>query len=118
MVKYDPLNLSGGYLQDENGVYWPIPYRDLRFPPISLWEHREAMKRIRAKGRSAVDEKLLFDSILEQRKILKESRKAMRQRRVSDELRRTGSGSLPSPASTDSTDQDYSHLPPYKAEQW
>ncbi len=118
MVKYDPRNLSRVYLQDETGVYWPIPYRDLRFPPISLWEHREAMKRIRSKGRSAVDEKLLFDSILAQREILKESRKTLRQRRESEKLRQASSRSLPPQASTDSTEQDYSHLPPYKVEQW
>ncbi len=118
MVKYDPRNLSRVYLQDETGVYWTIPYRDLRFPPISLWEHREAMKRIRAKGRSAVDEKLLFDSILGQRKLLKESRKTLRQRRESEKLRRTDSHSLPAQLITDSTEQDYSHLPPYKVEQW
>ena len=118
MVKYDPRNLSRVYLQDETGVYWPIPYRDLRFPPISLWEHREAMKRIRAKGRSAVDEKLLFDSILGQRKILKESRKTLRQRRESEKLRRLPAILFRRKQSTDSTEQDYSHLPPYKVEQW
>jgi hypothetical protein len=107
-----PRNLSRVYLQDENGVYWPIPYRDLRFPPISLWEHREAMKRIRMKGRNAVDEKLLFDSILGQREILKESRKTLRQRRESEKLRQASSRSLPAQAGTDSTEQDYSHLPP------
>ena len=76
------------------------------------------MKRIRAKGRSAVDEKLLFDSILGQREILKESRKTLRQRRESEKLRQATSRSLPAQASTDSTEQDYSHLPPYKVEQW
>ena len=65
-----------------------------------------------------MDEKLLFDSILGQRKILQESRKTLRQRRESERVRRTAGHSLPAQAKTDSTEQDYSHLPPYKVEQW
>ena len=38
VVKYDPRDLSRVYFRDDNGEYWEIPYRDLRLPPISLWE--------------------------------------------------------------------------------
>ena len=31
-------------------------------PPISLWEQREAMKRLRAEGRRLVDERLIFET--------------------------------------------------------
>ena len=44
LVKYDPRNLSRVYVRDPNGKHWPIPYADLRNPPIALWELTEARK--------------------------------------------------------------------------
>ena len=67
LVKYNPRNLSRVYLRDEHGTYWPIPYRQLGQPPISLWEQRAAMERLRAAGHRAVDDTLIFKSVLEQR---------------------------------------------------
>jgi hypothetical protein len=32
--------------RDKDGHYWPIPYRNLGAPPISLWEQREAMSKL------------------------------------------------------------------------
>jgi putative transposase len=37
-VKYDPRNLARIYVRDPGGRHWPIPYADLRQPPIALWE--------------------------------------------------------------------------------
>ena len=37
--------------------------RDLRRPPISLWEHRLALKRLREGGRALVDEAAIFRAI-------------------------------------------------------
>ena len=47
LVKYDPRDLSTIHYQDEQGNYWPIPYRDLGAPPISLWEQRAAESALR-----------------------------------------------------------------------
>jgi putative transposase len=51
LVKYDPRNLSRIYVQDPRGRHWPIPYADLRQPPIALWEVEAANKRARQDGR-------------------------------------------------------------------
>jgi putative transposase len=119
VVKYDPRNLSRIYFQDREGAYWPIPYRDLRLPPISLWEHREAMKALKAKGRKDINEKLIFDSIVEQRNILERSRKTLRQRRDAERSKRAEKQPPVSVAGTqDVAEQDYSHLLPFKVEQW
>jgi putative transposase len=119
VVKYDPRNLSHIYFQDREGAYWPIPYRDLRLPPISLWEHREAMKALKAKGRKDINEKLIFDSIVEQRNILERSRKTLRQRRDAERSKRAEKQPLVSvPGTQDVAEQDYSHLLPFKVEQW
>jgi hypothetical protein len=44
LIKYDPRNLSRVFYRDKDGHYWPIPYRNLGAPPISLREQREAIK--------------------------------------------------------------------------
>jgi len=120
LVKYDPRNLSRVYLQDGDGKHWPIPYRDLGLPPISLWEHREAMKRLRAEGRRMVDEKLIFAAIREQRELLESSRKSTRQRRSEERLRHSMKATtpLPSPSERAETQPDDSDLKPYEVEEW
>jgi putative transposase len=75
LIKYDPRNLSRVFYRDKNGHYWPIPYRNLGAPPISLWEQREAMKRLRSEGRRLVDERLIFETALAQRKLVDSARK-------------------------------------------
>jgi Mu transposase, C-terminal len=50
LIKYDPRNLSRVYWQDQQGDYWPIPCRNLALQPISLWEHDEAVRRLKAES--------------------------------------------------------------------
>lgn len=73
LVKYDPRDLSRVFLQDPQGTFWDIPYADLRRPRITLWEHRQAMQRLRAEGRGVVDEKAIFDAINAQQQIVAEA---------------------------------------------
>jgi putative transposase len=63
MVRYDPRNLSRVHLLAPDGRYYDLAYRDLGRPPISLWEHRLALKRLREEGRAAVDEAAIFEAI-------------------------------------------------------
>lgn len=63
MVRYDPRNLSRVHLLAPDGRYYDLTYRDLGRPPISLWEHRLALKRLREEGRAAVDEAAIFEAI-------------------------------------------------------
>jgi putative transposase len=93
LVKYDPRDLSRVYFRDDNGEYWEIPYRDLRLPPISLWEHHAATKQLRAEGRRSVDERVLFEVVEQQRYLAEGARKSTRARRAA-ERRRTSSDSL------------------------
>ena len=57
MVKYDPRNLSPGF----GGT---IPNFDLKLPPISLWEHRRAVRELRAQGRHTINQRMIFDFVL------------------------------------------------------
>ena len=93
LVKYDPRDLSKVYLRDDDGEYWDIPYRDLRLPPISLWEHQVATKQLRAEGRRSVDERVLFEIVDQQRDLAEGARKSTRARRAA-ERRKPSSGSL------------------------
>jgi hypothetical protein len=51
------------------GDYRTIPYRDLGAPPVTLWEHRNALQKLHADGLKSVDEKLIFQTIAEQREL-------------------------------------------------
>ena len=73
VVRYDPRDLSRIYLLAPDGQYYDLSYRDIRRPPISLWEHRLALKRIRAEGRAHVDEPGIFRSIATMRQIAEEA---------------------------------------------
>jgi putative transposase len=78
LVKYDPRDLSHVYYQDEKGQYWPIPYRDLRQPRISLWEHRDATNQLRIEGRKLVDEQRIFEAVKAQRSLISAAKTATR----------------------------------------
>ena len=73
IVRYDPRDLSRIYLLGPDGVYYDLSYRDLRRPPISLWEHRLALKRLREAGRATVDENAIFRAVEEMRAITEEA---------------------------------------------
>ena len=84
IVRYDPRDLSRIYLLGPDGAYYDLAYRDLRRPPISLWEHRLALKRLREGGRSLVDEAAIFRTIEAMRTItddaMRETKTIRRQR--------------------------------------
>jgi len=69
MVRYDPRDLSRIFLLGPDGTYYALPYRDLYRPSISLWEYRAAVRRLRAEGHRAVDEKAVFRAIETMRRI-------------------------------------------------
>ena len=84
IVRYDPRDLSRIYLLAPDGQYYDLSYRDLRRPPITLWEHRLALKRLREQGRIDVDESAIFRTVESMRAITDEaiasSKTARRQR--------------------------------------
>jgi len=81
LIKYDPRNLSRVYWQDQQGNYWPIPYRNLALPPISLWEHDEVLRRLKAESQREVDEDKLVAMVLQQRRLVEEARSKTARRR-------------------------------------
>ena len=72
-VKYDPRDLSAVFVELPAGEHVRVPYADLGRLPITLWEHREAIRRLRAEGRRTANEHAIFAAITEQRRTLIEA---------------------------------------------
>ena len=72
-IKYDPRNLEAVFVELPAGGHVRVPYADLRRQPITLWEHREATRRLHAEGRRTVDEHAVFAAVEEQRRVLAEA---------------------------------------------
>jgi len=72
-IKYDPRNLEAVFVELPGGGHVRVPYADLRRRPITLWEHREATRRLRFEGRRTVDEHAIFEAVEEQRRVLGEA---------------------------------------------
>ena len=72
-VKYDPRDLSAVFVELPAGDHVRVPYADISRQPITLWEHREAVQRLRAEGRRSVDEHAIFTAVAEQRRVLLEA---------------------------------------------
>lgn len=61
VVRRDPRDISTVFFFDpELKQYFPIPYRRLAAPSMSLWELREVRRRLKAEGRHSIDEAALF----------------------------------------------------------
>lgn len=64
LIRRDPRDISRIWVMDpDSQQYLEIPYRSVGNPAITLWEHRQAIKRLREEGRDEVDEVALFRMI-------------------------------------------------------
>jgi putative transposase len=115
LVKYDPRNISRLYIRDPNGRHWPIPYADLGQPPVALWELMEARSRLRREGARSESEAAIFNSILEQRRIVDSAVRTSRQRRRQE---RTAPAATTTPAPAPPPQSPPQNVEPYPVEDW
>lgn len=74
VVRRDPRNISQIYFFDPGlKHYFTIPYRDMSHPAASIWELKDARKRLLELGRDATDEQALFETIMRLRERIFES---------------------------------------------
>ena len=74
LIRRDPRDLSRIHVFDATlDAYQEVPYRTLSRPPITLWEHREAIRSLRQVGRAQVDEAAIFATIERMRVIATEA---------------------------------------------
>jgi putative transposase len=76
ILRYDPRDLSRIYLLGPDDIYYDLNYRDLRRPPISLWEHRLATRQLHNVGLGHVNEAAIFEAVDAMRAIADEAVRA------------------------------------------
>jgi putative transposase len=95
LLRRDPRDLSRVFVLDPvDGGYLEVPTRDLSRPAISLWEHRLARRRLRARHRGEVDEAGLYAAVEEMRAAEREAARLTRSARR-DRARRDAAPGLP-----------------------
>lgn len=88
MLRRDPRDISRIWALDPDGdAYLQVSYRTLSRPPISVWEQRAAVARLRERGRAQVDENILF-AVVEQMRAITETAGATTRRARRDRERR------------------------------
>ena len=128
IVRYDPRDLSRIFLLAPDGDYYDLTYRDLSRPPITLWEQRLALKRLREAGALHIDEAAIFRTIEKMRLIVDEAKTATKiaRRQRERRLRLIQGGKCDTPPSDSSPrvepsadeDDEYSKLPILPFEEW
>jgi putative transposase len=95
LIRRDPRDLSRVFVLDpKDDGYLEVPTRDLSRPAISLWEHRLALRRVRARHRGEVDEAGLYAAVEEMRAVEREAARLTRSARR-DRARRDAAPGLP-----------------------
>jgi putative transposase len=88
VIRRDPRDISRIWVLDpDGGEYLAVPYRTVSHPAVTLWEHRQAVDRLRQQGRDQVDEQALFAMIEQMRGISHGAEKATRKSRRDRERR-------------------------------
>lgn len=78
----DPRDIGEVYFLDpDTNTYFPIPYRDLTRPRMSLWELNAILKRISDQPERQADEESIFKGLAEMAQIQKDSEEKTRQAR-------------------------------------
>ncbi|ABA87387.1 integrase core domain protein [Syntrophotalea carbinolica DSM 2380] len=85
LIRRDPRDISVIFFHDpEVNQYYEIPYRDSSRPAISIWEFREARRRLKEEGTKDINEDLIFDAYERMRALeeqaVKETKKTRRMR--------------------------------------
>ncbi|MGE4070196.1 MAG: Mu transposase C-terminal domain-containing protein [Lysobacterales bacterium] len=63
VIRRDPRDISQvWFLDPTSDRYFPVPYRNLSLPHMTLWELREVRAQLRKEGRAEVDEDLIFST--------------------------------------------------------
>lgn len=79
LFKRNPRDISTIYFYDpEIKEYFPIPYRNVTYPPISMWELREITRDMKEKGREKYKEMEIFAAYERMNKIKEEAVKSTR----------------------------------------
>ena len=119
LVRYDPRNLSKVYVAGSDARYHPIPYADLTLPPITLWEQRAAMAKLRVDGDNAPAQAKMFEAVLDQRALVDQANAKTKAARRSVQRRNDAVKATVDKAKTARGAVDYSKpVKPAESELW
>ena len=125
VIRRDPRDLSRIFVLDpRDDAYLEVPYRTLSRPTVTLWEHRLALRRLRARRRCEMDAATLFAAIEEMRAVEREATsltRAARRNRARQMSRPVPPPAQPTPdrATTGSESPDADVLRPFDdLEEW
>jgi putative transposase len=117
--------MSRVYLRDPDGIYWTIPYSDVRQPPTTLAEVRAASRRLLTAGERHPSQRQVFASMAEQRALVEEAAtRTQAARREQERTRRALHGGALSArvgrqvGETDPDDADAGPILPFSVEEW
>ena len=93
ILRRDPRDISRIWALDpDGGAYLEVAYRTLSRPPISAWEQKAAVARLRELGRADVDETALFAMVEQMRQITDAAAATTRKARRDRERRAAAAG--------------------------
>lgn len=94
IIRRDPRDISRVWvLEPEGHHYIEVPYRSISNPAVSVWEHRQALARLRERGAAQVNEAALFRTIEQMREVAETAaRTTKRVRRETERRKHTGDG--------------------------
>lgn len=121
-VRYDPRDLSCVFVQGPDGTHWPIRFADLARPRITLGEHRLASAALKERGIRIRDDRLIFETIEQQRVLVEEAARTTKLARRGAERRERALEASKAPVAADqAADMDHDPtlpLPPLTVEEW
>lgn len=119
-IRFDPRDISRIWVLDASvGSYLEVPYRTLSNPAATTWEQRGAIARLRAHGRSHIDETAIFRSIEEMRKIAEQAAASKKSARRSLARRAHLNPSKQKPVEPPLESGEYSPVRPFEEiEEW
>lgn len=89
LIRRDPRDISRIWVLEPDGRYYlEVPYRTLSHPAITLWEHRQALAKLKEQGREQVDEAAVFRMVERMRAIARDAHQTTRRARRDVERRR------------------------------
>ena len=82
ICRYDPRDLSNIYFYEpDTDSYLTVPYREATRPAISIWELREAKRKLIDEGYTDINEDLIFGAVLKMRDIVKDQQEKTKKAR-------------------------------------
>lgn len=120
IIRRDPRDISRVWVLDpDSRTYFELPYRCQSRSAVTIWEHKQAVERLRKQGREQIDEAAIFRMIDQMREITetaaKERKRARRDKNRRSHLGETKQGQIAVPTTEV---LDHMHIKPFPSDEW